>query len=194
MDFDLSYRKAFEGKRQSVVLNCGDAVRLPDGRTLGSFQSGLFRDGFNGDKLIVVEVGDNTEVTEAVAEMCRRQWKSAYETFGLDEFRGLDFYCSPRKELGELAFSFFYFGGNTPGSIHREHDFFELHTQVLGTGEMQKFRENDEKTLYEGVKMAPGYTHQPFFNSRGNYPWHRYRSVTKSILLAIESPKPIPGR
>ena len=191
MDFGLSYRKEFEGGRQSVVLNCGNAVQLPDGRTLGSFQSGLFRDGFGGDKLIVVEVGDNTEVSDALAEMCRRQWKSAYETFGLDEFRKLDFYCSPRKELGDLAFSLFYLGENVPGSIHREHDFFELHTQVLGTGEMQKFHEDDERTLYESVRMPPGYTHRPFFDSRGSYPWHRYRSVSSSILLAIESPGPI---
>ena len=43
---------------------------------------------------------------------------------------------------------------------------------------MQKFRENNQDTMYEDVLMPPGFTHDPFFtvgeDRSFNYPWHRY--------------------
>lgn len=79
---------------------------------------------------------------------------------------------------------------NTDCVIHTGHKFFEVHTQVFGIGHMQKFRENDESTLYEDVPMAIGVTHDPFCHcdpdGHFNYPWHRYYADTDCIWMAVE--------
>jgi hypothetical protein len=65
-----------------------------------------------------------------------------------------------------------------------------VHTQILGTGHMQKFRENNQDTMYEDVLMPPGFTHDPFFtvgaDGSFNYPWHRYYADTDCIWMAVE--------
>lgn len=197
INFDVTYSQRFGRKRWSVVLNCGRPVVLPDGTILGSFESSLCRDiRFDGDKLIVVEIGD-TEASPDTIEKIRSQWTSVYDLFNAEQFKDADFYRSKRVELGDFAFSFWYSGENFPGPIHNTHlpgNFYELHTQILGTGEMQKFYENDESTLYERVILRPGQTHKPFFDQRMNYPWHRYLSITPSVLLAVESHLPIPRK
>jgi hypothetical protein len=74
--------------------------------------------------------------------------------------------------------------------IHNEHPFLEIHTQIYGSGRIQKFRERHEATLYEEITMAPGYTHDPFVrvdaSGSPEYPWHRYFSDSDAIWLAIE--------
>jgi hypothetical protein len=195
IDFGISYSRCFDRKNWSVVLNCGRNITLPDGTILGNFQSGLYNGmEFNGDKLIIIETG-STEVSDEIADMIRSKWAPVHELFQLEEFKDADFYRSERAQLGDFAFSFWYWGERLPGPIHKDHlpnNFFELHTQVLGTGKMQKFHSNDESTLYEQVLLCPGQTHQPFFDGDMNYPWHRYESISRSILLAVESPYPIP--
>ncbi|ESX66579.1 hypothetical protein X759_27600 [Mesorhizobium sp. LSHC420B00] len=74
--------------------------------------------------------------------------------------------------------------------IHDNPPFLEVHTQIFGTGRMQKFRENDQTTLYQDVLMAPGFTHEAFCRVSGTnqwkYPWHRYFADTDAVWLAIE--------
>ncbi len=74
--------------------------------------------------------------------------------------------------------------------MHNEHPFLEIHTQIHGSGRIQKFRERHEATLYEEITMAPGHTHDPFVrlnaSGRPEYPWHRYFSDSDAIWLAIE--------
>jgi hypothetical protein len=74
--------------------------------------------------------------------------------------------------------------------IHNEHPFLEVHTQIHGSGRMQKFRGQDDTTLYEQVHMSPGLTHDSFAYvesaQKWGYPWHRYFSDTDCIWLAIE--------
>jgi hypothetical protein len=78
----------------------------------------------------------------------------------------------------------------TDCAIHTGHKFLEVHTQVYGTGHMQKFVEDSDSTMYEDVFMSPGMTHQPFPvvspNGQYEYPWHRYYSDTDCIWMAIE--------
>jgi hypothetical protein len=89
-----------------------------------------------------------------------------------------------------LKLNLWYTPEETDCGIHTGHQFLEVHTQVLGTGHMQKFRENNSETLYEDVPMLPGCTHDPFFvlkNDRTfSYPWHRYYAETDCIWMAIE--------
>ena len=97
----------------------------------------------------------------------------------------------------ELRLNLWWAPGHTDCSIHNEHPFLEVHTQIHGLGRMQKFRERHEDTLYEDVLMPVGSTHDPFCRVAGKdsweYPWHRYYSDTDSIWLAIElHPLPTP--
>jgi len=89
-----------------------------------------------------------------------------------------------------LKLNLWYTPEETDCGIHTGHEFLEVHTQILGTGHMQKFRENNSDTLYENVAMCPGFTHDPFFvvgNDRSfSYPWHRYYAETDCIWMAIE--------
>ena len=96
--------------------------------------------------------------------------------------------ASPRRY--RLKLNLWYTPAETDCGIHTGHQFLEVHTQVLGTGHMQKFRENRADTLYEDVLMPPGFTHDPFFtvgNDRSfRYPWHRYYADTDCIWMAVE--------
>lgn len=89
-----------------------------------------------------------------------------------------------------LKLNLWYTPEETDCGIHTGHQFLEVHTQLLGTGHMQKFRENKADTLYEDVLMPPGFTHQPFFTVGQNgsfyYPWHRYYADTDCIWMASE--------
>jgi len=95
---------------------------------------------------------------------------------------------SPRRY--ELKLNLWYTPEETDCGIHTGHQFLEVHTQILGTGHMQKFRENNAGTLYEDVLMPAGFTHDRFFTVADDrsfsYPWHRYYADTDCIWMAIE--------
>jgi hypothetical protein len=97
---------------------------------------------------------------------------------------------SPSKRRYRLKLNLWYTPEETDCGIHTGHQFLEVHTQVLGTGHMQKFREKNADTLYEDVLMPVGFTHDPFFSVAGDrtfsYPWHRYYADTDCIWMAIE--------
>jgi hypothetical protein len=98
--------------------------------------------------------------------------------------------ASPSPRRYRLKLNLWYTPEETDCGIHTGHKFLEVHTQILGTGRMQKFRQNSADTLYEDVLMPPGFTHDPFFvlaNDRGfSYPWHRYYADTDCIWMAVE--------
>jgi hypothetical protein len=90
----------------------------------------------------------------------------------------------------DLKLNLWWSPGDTDCFIHTEHPFLETHTQIHGSGRMQKFKERDAATLYEDVVMPVGYSHDPFCRVTGpnqwTYPWHRYYADTDSVWLAIE--------
>ena len=95
---------------------------------------------------------------------------------------------APRRY--RLKLNLWYTPEETDCGIHTGHQFLEVHTQILGTGHMQKFRENNPDTLYEDVLMPVGFTHDPFFTVADDrafsYPWHRYYADTDCIWMAVE--------
>jgi hypothetical protein len=97
---------------------------------------------------------------------------------------------SPSKRRYRLKLNLWYTPEETDCGIHTGHQFLEVHTQILGTGHMQKFREKNADTLYEDVLMPVGFTHDPFFTVADDrtfsYPWHRYYADTDCIWMAIE--------
>jgi hypothetical protein len=96
--------------------------------------------------------------------------------------------ASPRRY--QLKLNLWYTPEETDCVIHTGHQFLEVHTQVVGTGHMQKFREKNAGTLYEDVLMPPGFTHSPFFFLKSDrtfsYPWHRYYADTDCVWMAVE--------
>lgn len=98
--------------------------------------------------------------------------------------------ASPAPRKYRVKLNLWYTPEETDCVIHTGHQFLEVHTQVLGTGHMQKFRENNADSLYEDVTMPPGFTHDPFFTVASDrsfsYPWHRYYADTDCIWMAIE--------
>lgn len=97
---------------------------------------------------------------------------------------------SPSSRRYRLKLNLWYTPEQTDCGIHTGHRFLEVHTQVAGTGHMQKFRENKSDTLYEDVLMPVGFTHDCFFTvddeRNFSYPWHRYFADTDCIWMAIE--------
>lgn len=75
-------------------------------------------------------------------------------------------------------------------NCHTQPEMLEVHTQVHGTGRMQKFNSKDFDDLYEDVFMPPGFTHSPFtgVHETGSfyYGWHQYYSDTECIWMANE--------
>lgn len=90
----------------------------------------------------------------------------------------------------QLKLNLWWSPGDTDCFIHNEHPFLETHTQIHGTGRMQKFKERDDATLYEDVIMPVGYSHDPFCRVTGHnqwtYPWHRYYADSDCVWLAVE--------
>ncbi|MFP8960711.1 hypothetical protein ACLIYP_09125 [Streptomyces nanhaiensis] len=122
-------------------------------------------------------------------------WKGPQETVGrvrLDPAHLLRETPEPaREDLFEVRVNLWFAPAGTDCFIHNRHDFIEVHTQVSGHGRMQKFREQDHRTLYEDVPMSPGYTTpDPFCAPRPDgsfhYPWHQYRADTDCVWLAVE--------
>ncbi|MCQ4079752.1 hypothetical protein NGB36_03870 [Streptomyces sp. RB6PN25] len=91
----------------------------------------------------------------------------------------------------QIKVNLWFAPAGTDCAIHNQHDFIEVHTQVHGTGRMQKFRAQDPSTHYEDILMSPGYTTPDPFCSTGPdgtfiYPWHQYHADTDCVWLAVE--------
>jgi hypothetical protein len=123
-------------------------------------------------------------------------WRSLQDSIGTIE---LDPYVMTRqkttpddKKRFEIKVNLWFAPSNTHCFIHNQHDFIEIHSQVLGNGRMQKFKAQNYDTLYEDMMMSPGYTTSvPFCKveeeqSKYVYPWHQYYADTDCIWLAIE--------
>jgi hypothetical protein len=130
---------------------------------------------------------------------------------GWSRFDGVDapLWRGPRSRIGSVTFdpgavlgeppsaerefdvwvNLWFAPAGTDCGIHNEHDFLETHTQVHGSGRMQKFTAPRHDALYEDVPMSPGATHEPFCGTAGDtfrYPWHQYRADTDCVWLAVE--------
>ena len=187
---EVRFTKEVDVKEWTIVINCGKDILLPDGTYLKSFSSGLFRKlKIRGEKLLAFELNGKKEVSEEMADFCRKNWTEVYDIFPFEIFKNQDFFRSPKIKLGDLELNFWYCGEDFSCGIHNEHNFFEVHTQILGSGEMQKFKSNKEEDIFYKEGLVPGQTHRPFFNKQGKYPYHQYKSISKCIWLAIESKK-----
>jgi hypothetical protein len=119
----------------------------------------------------------------------RRVWKSNYELTRLEKQRGVPFYKSPRVTIGNVTMNYCLVSEpGCPSGIHREHNMpvKELHVQIAGEAFVDLMRSSDPDSMYASLPLTAGLTHIPTWDAGGLYPWHRYRTKTRSIFLGVE--------
>ncbi|MCA5923098.1 hypothetical protein [Curtobacterium oceanosedimentum] len=96
----------------------------------------------------------------------------------------------PQPEAFVVKANLWFSPAGTDCGIHNVHPFIEVHTQITGTGRMQKFDDKRHDTIYEDQQLSPGTTNPiPFcidLDGEFTYPWHQYRADSDCIWLALE--------
>lgn len=175
----------------TIILNVDSKPLILSSERLMSRKSSIFQDmtidtvGFAVS--ITSEYGFSALKSFPDRELVRT-WTNIQDIFPLPHLKNTHlFWRSGKERVGNVAYNLWFAAAGTDCGIHKEHDFLEIHTQIWGTGHMQKFREKDERTIYQDIFMTPGYTHDPFCKeSDTRYPWHRYYADTDCIWLAVE--------
>ncbi len=178
-----------------IVLNLSEEPIQIQQQKLGHLQSVVVaHTALRGVALAVIveRFADYDNEAELLAKV-REVWPSAFDVRGEERLRSIGHYMSPNVWLGQFGFTM-YHAATVPLNVglHRDHAFCpisgfrEVHTQIVGFGKMQQFRERDVNTLYLEETMAPGTTHRPMYDADGNYPWHEFETITPSIFMAVE--------
>ncbi len=191
----LTGKAAYAITDKTIVLNLSaDPIGVRD-QALGELQSVILKDTRIRDvtHAVVIEGFANHKDDAALMARIRETWPSAFEVRAEERLRGIEHYMSPKVWVGRFGFTI-YHSASVPLNVglHQEHAFCpvpgfrEVHTQIAGFGKMQQCRERDIDTLYLEEPMAPGATHRPMYDARGNYPWHQYETITPSVFMAVE--------
>lgn len=187
----VAYAEDYRIDRRSIILNIDlDHVEIEE-VDLPSFKSIVCSNVTieKAKNIIVITVandeflGRNPNIDR---EIIQNSWQHIYDLTNSEALRNTNLWRSEKSRLGRTELNFWYAPAGTHCGIHNTHSFQEVHTQIFGIGRMQKFRSNNFDSLYQEVYMSPGITHEPFYNHRGNYPWHQYYADTDCIWLAIE--------
>ncbi|MBN1332102.1 hypothetical protein JW978_04500 [Candidatus Dojkabacteria bacterium] len=129
---------------------------------------------------------DPMEKQEKLNEFCWDNWDTNKIRYPDDPTKWkYQIRRSPIEKIGNLELVCWYLPGGKEVTIHNEHPFFEVHTQLSGVGILNKFTEQDPKTLYQRMYMPPGFTHDYFCDNNWKYVWHQYQAVTDSIWMAV---------
>ena len=179
---------------RSLVINISDEpIKIrSDNSMLNKFESTILQNTFleslHGDVIIFTK-GDNKFIQFGLKlrSEVKNKWTRTHKLFPeVPVHKKITMYRSPKVKLKRYEVNLWFLSKDTSGRIHKEHDFLEIHTQIVGMGMMQKFHTQERNTLFQSVILSPGQTHKPFYNQLGEYPWHSYDSVTDCIWLAIE--------
>lgn len=204
-------------ENRTIVVNLGNekaTIPAPPEKHLYPRTSTILKEISikNADSLLLVEVTDETNIGGIVLDPEWHQlgaisdypkdvplWKSPQHDVGivkLDPYYVAGLSSEPRSSrLRSYAVkvNLWFAPAKTNCAIHNHHmvpEFLEVHTQIYGTGRMQKFHAHSFDTLYQDVIMSPGETHIPFagVDEKGSfiYPWHQYYSDTDCIWMANE--------
>lgn len=179
---------------RAIALNLGDEPVGVAGQAIPPLCSAIVQNcEITGIRRCLLIEGFDGRDDDTVMAGIRAAWPTAFEVRGEARLKGVAHFMSPKVRLGQIALTL-YHSASVPLNVglHREHPFCpvpgfrEVHTQIMGLGKMQQCRERDVSTLYMEEVMAPGHTHRPMFDARGNYPWHQFETITPSVLLAVE--------
>lgn len=202
-------------KKPNIVVNISNTDAIisgPEPRKVLPPRKSTILQGLsiiNAESLILIKVPEETNIGGMVLEDGWCQLTAQDPTFPKD----VPLYKSPQFDVGSVEFDPFLVTGSkgsavkkynikvnvwfcpakTNCGIHNHHtdpEMLEVHTQIYGTGRMQKFHEKEFKSIYEDVIMSPGFTHEPFAGVKENgdifYGWHQYYSDSDCIWMAIE--------
>jgi hypothetical protein len=200
--------------KATIVINLGQEkaqLALEQPKQLPPMNSVLLKDVAvkHADSLLLIEIVDETNIGGIVLDPLWHQlghlidypkdvplWKSPQHDLGIISFdpyfaTGMtDHPDSIKIRKHQVKVNLWFAPAKTNCAIHNQHEFLEVHTQIYGTGRMQKFHHDDFDTLCQEVIMSPGSTHIPFANvgAEGQfvYPWHQYYADTDCIWLANE--------
>lgn len=141
-----------------------------------------------GKALLVCNAGTINLTDLQTLDVLRKVWKSNWELTHLEQHRGQPYYKSPQVTFDNVTMNFCLVSEpDAPSGIHREHGgpVRELHVQMVGEGAVDLMRSEDQGSMYASLSLTAGSTHMPTWNAQGEYPWHRYRSKTRCIFLAV---------
>lgn len=197
-----------EARQRNVVVNLDDSPAVIDGDVPGHLpprQSTIIT-GSTVRGALLLEMSAEPALTEAAARaagwndfysdradqpVLLRSPQHAVGVVHLDAVRastGSHGPAVPHEVFVNLWFS----PAGTDCGRHRVHPFLEFHTQICGTGAMEKFHTPDAPEPYEEQLLAPGSSGAAAFsrfdpaNRSYVYPWHQYRAVTDAVWAAIE--------
>ncbi|WP_299987906.1 hypothetical protein [uncultured Ruegeria sp.] len=187
------HRTSVEGR--AIVLNLGGRILSVEDQTVSPLSSVIVQDStLSGvERAVIVHGFDAHADDNELFSWVKDTWPSAFDVRQEERLRGVSHYMSPKVFVGNVGLTM-YHSGSVPLNVglHKDHPFCpvpgfrEVHTQIVGFGKMQQFRERDVETLYLEEFMAPGATHKPMYDAEGNYPWHQYETITPSIFMAVE--------
>ena len=187
----VAYEADFRIDRKSIVINIDlDDIEIEE-VDLPSFGSIMCSNVTieKAKNILVISVANDDFLGENVdidREIIQNSWQHIHTLTNIEALKKTNLWRSEKSRLGRIELNLWYAPSGTHCGIHNTHPFQEVHTQIYGIGRMQKFRSNNFKSLFQEVYMSPGYTHEPFYDNQGNYPWHQYYADTDCIWLAIE--------
>ena len=174
----------------TILFNAHSKPMNVGSEALGTRASSIFTnetiDHAENIILITAEAGFSALKQFPTRNDLMQKWQHVHDIFPLPHLKNTNLWRSPKETIGSISYNLWFAAEGTDCGIHNTHDFLEVHTQIWGTGHMQKFHKEDEETLYQDVYMTPGFTHEPFCDENNTYPWHRYFADTDCIWLAVE--------
>ena len=174
----------------TIIVNTSEKVVEIKGTSLKPWESAVYQNTVieAADSLICMTPRVNNFLKEkcSFADEMTDNWTHVYSIFPAPHLKETQLWRSDQCKIGDSSFNLWFAKAGTNCGLHNEHDFKEIHTQVYGIGRMQKFDNNDYESLYQDVYMSPGFTHEPFYDEKADYPWHQYFADTDCIWLVRE--------
>jgi len=183
--------KEYKIGNKSIVVNLSESSIMVKNRPVNHLKSTIVTNVVvnNLKRAIIVEDYERNIDHAKLFEEIKKKWPLVYDMTKQERHKGILLWRSSKEKIfGNTEINLCYIAANVSTGLHKMHppDFTEVHTQILGVGKMQKTEENDYGTLYQEVILAPGMTHDPFYDEQVVYPWHQYQSVTEAIFMAVE--------
>jgi hypothetical protein len=171
----------------SIVISLAEKGILIRDRPLEYLKSTIVRNVIINDiqRTLVIEGYEKKAVDAELFSKIQDQWPLMYDITHEERFKGIPARRSPKEKVENIELNLFFVAARTNVGLHKQHNHLEVHTQLLGYGRMQKFEEKNYDTLYQEEILAPGNTHEPFYNEENVYPWHQYQSISDSIYLYV---------
>lgn len=177
-------------EEKSIVVNLSEKNLWIMNKSLGFLKSTIVKNVEIRDlqRALVVENYEKNNEAEGFLDEIRKQWRLIYDISQQERHKGIGLWRSPKERVDNIDLNLCFINAGIDTGPHKVHspNFREVHTQLFGYGIMQKFEENDLTTLYQEVILAPGNTHEPFYDKENDYPWHQYHSISDAIYMPIE--------